>query len=113
MQAAEFGDFVGGVAVAGSNFSQVFARHAIEAVDGSSVVASSRHEFVKRSPFVSPVEVEAHALAQFVLSNLPPVPLVENMLVAREHGLQAQYDRTLIEFVVAQQRGDITLGVGQ
>src|SRR6266481_2670071 len=70
MAAAEIGNLVGGVPVTSSDFAQVFARHAIKAVDGGAVVAGGGEPFVKWSPFVSPVEFETDALAQFVFINL-------------------------------------------
>ena len=59
--------FLGGsdlaVPVTSSDFAQIFARHAIEAVDGGAVVAGGAEQFVKGGPVVSPVEFETNALA--------------------------------------------------
>ncbi len=39
MTLAEFGNFVGGVTVTSSDLAQIFARHAIEPIDGGAAVA--------------------------------------------------------------------------
>jgi hypothetical protein len=67
--AAEFGNLVGGMAITGSDLAQVFARHAIKTVDGGAMVAGGGEQFVKWSPFVSPVEFETDALAQLAFFN--------------------------------------------
>src|SRR5713226_5589968 len=85
------GYLVGDVAVARSNFAQIFARHAIEPVDGGAVVAGGGEQLVKRSPFVAPVEVEPDALAQLVFVNLAATPFVEDVLVARKNGFDSQH----------------------
>src|ERR1035441_8908957 len=113
MPAAEFGNLVGGVAVTGANFAQIFARHAIKAIDGCAVVAGGGEQFVKRSPVVSPVEFETDALAQFVFGNLGAEPFVENMLVAGKNGFDSQHYGALVEFRIAEDRGEIALRVGQ
>src|ERR1700730_16037353 len=85
-------DFCAGVAISQSNFSQVVSRHAIEAVECLVVVSGGRQDFTEGSPVVPPVNVEANPLTQFVLVNLAPPPLVQNVLVAGEDGLDPKYD---------------------
>ena len=70
MAVADIGNLVCGVAVTSSDFAEIFARHAIEPVDGGAVVAGGGEQFVKWSPFVAPVEFETDAQAQFVFINL-------------------------------------------
>src|SRR5260370_22028649 len=84
--------FCAGVAIAQSNSSQVVPRHAIETVECLGVVPGARQDFTEGSPIIPPVDVEANPLAQFVLVNLAPPPLVQNVLVAREDGLDPKYD---------------------
>src|ERR1039458_5152478 len=113
MAAAEFGDPVGSVAIAGPDFAQIFARHAIQAIDGCAVVAGGGEQFVKWRPVVSPVEFETDALAQLVFRNLGAEPFVENVLVAGKNGFDSQHYGALVEFRIAEDRGEIALRVGQ
>src|SRR5229473_7394758 len=113
MAASQIGNLVGGVPVTSSDFAQIFARHAIEPVDGGAVVAGGGEQFVERSPFVSPVEFETDALAQFVFINLAAEPFVENVLVAREDGFDSQHYGALVKFGIAKERSWIALRVGQ
>src|SRR5208282_6106546 len=113
MAAAEFGDFVGGVPVSRSNFAQVLARHAIEAVSGGTIIAGGGEQFVKRSPVVSPVEFETDALAELSLVNLTAKPLVQNVLVAGKNCFHSEHNRAVMAAQVAKQRGKIALGIGQ
>ena len=85
-------DFCAGVAISQSNSSQVVSRHAIETVECLGVVPGGRQDLTEGSPIVPPVKVEANPLTQFVLVNLAPPPLVQNVLVAREDGLHPKYD---------------------
>src|SRR6266478_3780234 len=113
MAVAEIGNLVGGVPVTSSDFAEIFARHAIEPVDGGAVVAGGGEQFVKWSPFVSPVELEADALAQFVFTNFAAEPFVENVLVAGENGFDSQHYGALVKFGIAKERSWIALRVGQ
>ena len=102
------------MAIAGADLAQVFARHAIQTVDGFGVIAGRRQQFVERRPVVSPVEIEADALAQFALVNLAPPPFFENVLVAGEDGFHAQHDRPVAgQRALLDQRRGVTLGRGQ
>src|SRR5579859_7716573 len=92
MAFANFTNLCGCVPVARANFSQIFARHAIETVDRLSMIARRHKQFVKRSPIIAPIEIEANALAQVILINLAAPPLVKNMLIAREDCLDAEDD---------------------
>src|SRR5271165_1838767 len=87
MALADFGEFSGGVTVAGADFTQVFARHAVQSVDGFGLVARGDEQVVKRGPVVSPIEIEADALAEFTFINVAAPPFVENVLVAGENRL--------------------------
>ena len=109
MPAAHFGDFVGGVTVAGGNSAQILARHAVETIDRGGVVTCGGEEFAKRSPVVSPIEIEADALAQFGFVNLAARPFVEDVLVAGKNGLDSEHEGTLMQRGIAQQRGQIAL----
>src|SRR5271154_4545466 len=104
MLEAEFSNFVGSVPVAGANFAQIFARHAIQSKDGSAAVAGGAKQFVKWRPVISPVEIETDTLAQFAFVNLLKRPFVEDVLVACKNGFNAQHNRALIEFEIAKQR---------
>ena len=92
MALADFGDLCGGVTIAGSDFPQVFAGHTIKTVKTFAVVAGGDQQLVERSPVVSPIEVEADALAQFGLINFAAPPLLENVLVAGKDGLDSEHD---------------------
>src|SRR5258708_12207143 len=74
MAFANFRDLQGGVTVPLSDFPQVFARHAIEAIDALAMIAGGDQEFVEGTPLVSPVDVEANALTQFGFAPSPPPP---------------------------------------
>jgi hypothetical protein len=91
MALADFGDLGRSVTVAGADLAQVFARHAVQAVDGFGVIARGDEQFVKRSPVVAPVEVEADALAEFALVDFAAPPFVENVLVAGENGFDTEH----------------------
>src|ERR1700749_53232 len=80
--AAEFGDLVGSVAVASPDLAQVFARHAIEPINGGGAIARGGQQFIKRIPVVSPVEVKTDALAEFVFIDFAANPFIENVLIA-------------------------------
>ena len=113
MVEAQFGDLVSGVPVTSSDFAQIFARHAIESVDPCAMVAGGGEQFVEWTPVVSPVEFEADALAQFVFVNLAADPFVKNVLVAGKNGFDSQHYRTLVEFEIAKERGQVALRGGQ
>src|SRR5580692_10199165 len=68
MRATELGNFISGVAIASSDFAQVFARHAIESIGGCSTITCSGEQFVKWKPIISPVDVEADALAELEIA---------------------------------------------
>src|ERR1700722_8243699 len=109
----EFGDLIGGVAIASADFSQIFARHAIEPINEGAALAGGGKQFVEGSPVVSPVEFETHALTQFIFFDLAAQPLVEDVLIAREDSFDAQYDGSLMKIEIAQQRSQIVLRIGQ
>src|ERR1700722_1012647 len=95
MALPNFRDLRGGMAVAGPNLAQIFTRHAVEAVKRFGMVAGRDQQFVERVPVVSPVEVEADALAKFLLVDFAPPPNVENVLIAREDRFHAKDDRAV------------------
>src|SRR5579862_5270806 len=95
MLLANFGNLVDGVAVAGTDFAQVLAWHAVESINRLSVLASGNEQFVKRLPVVSPVEMKANAFPQLVFADLAPPPLVEDVLIASKDRLKSKNDRTL------------------
>ena len=95
MALADLGDLGRSVTVAGADLAQVFAGHAIETVDAFAVVAGRYQQFVERSPVVSPVEIEADALAQFALVDFAAPPFVENVLIAGEDGFDSEHDRAI------------------
>jgi len=84
-----------GVAVAGADLAQVFARHAVETVNGIAMIARRDQQIVKRSPVVSPIEIETDALPEFVLIDFAAPPLVQNVLVAGVNGFHSQYHGTI------------------
>src|SRR5271166_3718760 len=90
MPLANLGDFYRGVTIASPDLAQVLPRHAIEAIERFRIVAGAHQKFVERSPIVSPVKVEAYALAKFFFVNLPAPPFVKNVLVARKDGFDSQ-----------------------
>src|SRR4030088_105114 len=99
---AKLGNLVGGMAIAGSDFAQVFARHAIKPIDGGAVVAGGGEQFVKWSPVVSPVEFEPDALAKLAFVNFMPEQFVENMLVAGKNSLDSQHYGAAMEFEIPE-----------
>ncbi len=109
MTTADFGDLVGGVTVAGCNPAQILARHTVEAIDRGAMVTRSAQQFAKRSPVVSPIEIETDTLAQFGFVNLAARPFVEDVLVAGKNGLDSEREWTPMKRGIAQQRGQISL----
>src|SRR5215472_13431615 len=95
MAFANLGNLDGGMPVAGANLAQVFTWHAVEAVKRFGVIARRDQKFVERSPVVSPVEVEADALAQFGFVDLAPPPLIKNVLVAGKDGFHTEHHRAV------------------
>ena len=74
------------------------------------MIARRHQQFVKWSPIVSPIEVEADALAQFALVDLATPPFVENMLVASENRLDAEHHGTVAgQRALLEQRRCVTL----
>jgi hypothetical protein len=47
---------------------------------------------VKRSPIVTPVEIETDALAEFAFVDFAPPPLIENVLIAGEDSFNTKHD---------------------
>ena len=114
MALANLGNLGRGMTIAGADFAQIFARHAIETVDGLAMVARGDQQFVKRSPVVSPVEIEADALPQFVLVNFAAPPFFENVLVAGEDGFDSKHHRAISsQGALLDQRCGIALRGGQ
>src|SRR5271168_585700 len=109
MAAADIGNLVGGVTVARSDFAQIFARHAIESVDGCAMVARGGKQFVEWSPIVSPIKLETYALAKFGFVNLAAKPLFEDVLVARKDCFHSKHYGTMPAPQVAKQRGWVAL----
>ena len=78
------------------------------------MIARRDQQFVKRSPIVSPVEVEADALAEFALVDFAAPPFVEDVLVAGEDGFDTEHDGTIAsQGALLDERGGIALGRGQ
>src|SRR5580692_7825592 len=92
---ANLGNLGRGVTVAGADLAQVFARHAIETIDRLGVIAGRDQKFVKRRPVVSPVEIKADSLTQFVLIDFAAPPLFEDVLIAGKDGFDSEHDRTI------------------
>ena len=114
MTLADLGNLGRGVTIAGADLPQVFAGHAIEAVDGLAVIAGSDQQFVERSPIVTPIKIEADALAQFVLIDFAAPPFFENVLIAGEDGFDSEHDRAISgQSALLEERCGIALGNGQ
>ena len=95
MVVANLGEFVGGMAVAGGDLSQVFPRHAVHPVNAFPVLPRGDQELVKGRPIVSPVRVEANPFPQFVFVDLAPPPFVEHVLVVGKDGFESQDEGTI------------------
>ena len=114
MALADFGKLRGGVTVARANLAQIFAGHAIEAINGLTVVAGGDQQFVERLPIVSPIEIEADALAEFAFINLTAPPLFEDVLIAGKDGFHSQHNRAIPhQSALLEQRCCIALRAGQ
>ncbi len=110
MALANLANLGGGVAVAGPDLAQIFARHAVETVKRLGMIAGGDQQFVERRPVVSPIEVESDPLAEFVLVNVAAPPFVENMLIASKDGFNAKDDWPITrEGALLDQRCGITL----
>ena len=75
-RAANLGNLVGGMAVAGGDLPQIFARHAVQSVNRGLPVACGGEKFVEGGPIVSPIGIEANALAKFAFINFAALPFV-------------------------------------
>src|SRR5712692_1388047 len=114
MPLANLLNFAGCMPVTSSDLAQIFARHAIQTVDGLGVIAGRNQQLVKWSPIVAPVQVEADALAEFAFINLAAPPFVENMLVAGKDGLDSK-DHAAVpcKGSLLDERSGVALGGGQ
>src|SRR2546423_284574 len=64
MTFADLDDLRSGMAVASADPAQILARHAVETIESFAMISRGHQQFVKRGPVVSPVKVEADALAK-------------------------------------------------
>ena len=85
-------DLQRGMAIASADLAQILARHAIQAVECLGVIARTDQQFVKRSPVVSPIQIEADTLPQFGFINFAAPPFVENVLIASKDSFNAKDD---------------------
>src|SRR3984957_20032865 len=90
MALADLNDLGGSVTIAGADPAQIFARHAVESINRLGVIARGHQQFMKWTPVVSPVEIEADALPKLLLVNFSPPPFVEDVLIAGEDGLHSE-----------------------
>src|ERR1700747_3441492 len=95
MPLPDLGDLQRGMAIAGTDLSQVLSRHAVQSIQRFGVVARADEQLVKWRPVVAPIQIEANALAQSRFVNLPPPPLVKNVLVASKYGFDSENHRTI------------------
>ena len=113
MPVAYFGNLVGGVAVAGSDIAQVFARHAIESVDRARPHRGRQRAVRKMGPSRIPSQGRSGCAGGVRLVNLSAQPLVENVLVAGKNRFHSEHERALVQSRVPQERSKIALRVGQ
>ena len=95
MTLPDLGHLVRGMTIARSDLAQVLSRHAIQPVDCLAMFARRHQQIVERRPVVSPVEIEANSLPEFLCINLAPPPFVEDVLVAREDGFDSKNHRPI------------------
>jgi len=93
MKLANLANLGSSMAIAGSDLPQVVARHAIQPVNSLTMIAGRAQQFVERRPIVSPVQIEANALAQFDVINFTAPPFFENVLIAGKDGFHSQHNR--------------------
>src|ERR1700758_5083035 len=114
MARAHFGNLLGSMAVARPNFAQVFPRHAVQSVNSGGLGARFFQQVVERVPVVSPIEIKANALPQFLLVDFSAPPLVQNELVTRKYRFQPQPDRSISNLgALFKKRGSVILRCGQ
>src|SRR5581483_3350034 len=95
MLAANFCNFVGGMAITRPNLPKVFARHAIEPVNRFAMFAGCHQQCIKRLPIVSPVHIEADSPAQLSFIDLPSPPLFDDTLISRKNSFNREHNRTI------------------
>src|SRR6201989_1191679 len=78
--------------VAGPDTAHVLSRGAIQPVDFCAGFPGSFEKFAKGPPIVTPVAFKANTVAQFIGIDVAVLPLIEDMLVTRNDGLDSQYD---------------------
>ena len=81
---------VDGVTIARANLAEIFPRHAIKAVDGFAMLTRGYQQIVERRPVISPIEIKANALPEFLFIDFAAPPLVEDMLIAGKDRLDSQ-----------------------
>ena len=110
MPAADLAELVRGMAIARADASHVAARNAVQAIDQCSGSTGAAQQFGVGRPVVTPIKIEANALAQFVARDFAGLPFVQDVLVAGKHHLQAQQQRAAtILGEPFQQRGTVEL----
>ena len=114
MTLANFRDLVGCVTIACGDLSQVFTRHAVEAVNPVGMLACRHEKFVECRPIVPPVEIEAYAAAQFCLTDLAKPPFVEDVLITGKDSLYSEDNGAISELrPLLEQSRCKALGRGQ
>jgi hypothetical protein len=111
--AAYLEDLGGSVAIASGDLAQVATRHAVKAIDAFAELPAGAQQFQKRLPGIPPIVIEADPVAQLTIVDLTGQPLVEDVLVAGEDGLDRQHHRSPGGCGLAQQRHRVTLGSRQ
>src|SRR5262249_9483829 len=113
MALANLGDLSGGMTISGADLAQVFAGHAVKAIEADGAFPSRGKQFVKRCPVVSSIKIETDALAKFGFFDFAAPPFVDDVLVAGENRFNAKNDRPLPDDWIANQRSQIALRTGQ
>ena len=110
MALPDFGKLDGSVAIAGADLPQILARHAVQPIERFAMIPRGDQQFVEGSPVVSPVEIEADALAKFVFVNFAAPPFVENVLIAGKDGFDSQNNGPVAsQRALLEQRCGVTL----
>src|SRR3954451_4054792 len=87
---------IGSMTIALGNATHIAPRRAIRSVYGNLQCASDLERVQKRLPLVSPIHIEAEALAQLGVGSRFCLPFVYDVLVTGEYRFEQQDKRTLL-----------------
>src|ERR1043165_9818349 len=96
MKMAHLANLGRSMTIARPDAPEVVSGHAIQPVYSFRGLSGRDKEPIKRVPVVSPFAIKAKPPAKCFLADLPSPPRFENVLIARQHGLNPKHDWPLL-----------------